>query len=247
MDNKLSIHFGEDKTKSIIFGTKRKLKDSHKLQIRRGEIIIKQHSKVTYLGCILDCHLSGEGMAIKVLNKINSKLKFLYRKQNVLNVSLRRLSCNALIQLHFDYACQAWYPNLTQALSNKIQCAQNKCIRFCLNLENRAHLGKDEFKIINWLPIKERVNQRICLNAYKSFKNSSALYMSDIFVPLETIQNTRNSMHRFQLPFKRTNIGQKGISYTGPKIWNSLSTEVKLSKNSNTFKHKIKNDYFERF
>ena len=54
-------------------------------------------------------------------------------------------------------------------------------------------------------------------------------------------------MHRFQLPFKRTNIGQKGISYTGPKIWDSLSTEVKLSKNSNTFKHKIKNDFFEWF
>ena len=35
-----------------------------------GEVIIKQHSKVTYLGCILDCHLSGEGMTIKVLNNM---------------------------------------------------------------------------------------------------------------------------------------------------------------------------------
>ena len=47
-----------------------------------------------------------------------------------------------------------WYPNLTKTLSIKLQRAQNKCIRFCLNLDNRAHLDKKEFKDINWLPVK---------------------------------------------------------------------------------------------
>ena len=54
VDNKLSIHFGEDKTKSIIFTSKNKLKKVGNLSIQRGDIQIKQHSKVTYLGCILD-------------------------------------------------------------------------------------------------------------------------------------------------------------------------------------------------
>ena len=38
---------------------------------------IKQHSKVTYLGCILDNDLSGESMATKVLRLVNNRLKFL--------------------------------------------------------------------------------------------------------------------------------------------------------------------------
>jgi len=44
IDNKLSIHFGEDKTKSIVFGSKRKLKSLRELDIRRDDIKIKQHS-----------------------------------------------------------------------------------------------------------------------------------------------------------------------------------------------------------
>ena len=50
VDNKLSIHFGEDKTKPILFGTKFKVKKVRKLNIKYGDIQIKQHSKVKYLG-----------------------------------------------------------------------------------------------------------------------------------------------------------------------------------------------------
>ena len=80
VDNKLSIHFGEDKTKSILFTSKGKINKGNQLNIVHDNIEIKQHSKVSYLGCILDESLTGETMALKVINKINSKLKFLYRK-----------------------------------------------------------------------------------------------------------------------------------------------------------------------
>ena len=57
--------------------------------------------------------MSGEPMALKVINKTNGKLKFLYWKNRFLSPELRRMLCNALIQPHFDYKCPAWYPNLT--------------------------------------------------------------------------------------------------------------------------------------
>ena len=81
-----------------------------------GDIKIKQHSKVKYLGCLLDENLSGESMATKMLGIINGKLKFRYRKQNYLDRSLRRLLLNALIQPHFDYACTSWNPGLNKRL-----------------------------------------------------------------------------------------------------------------------------------
>ena len=58
VDNKLSIHFGEDKTKSILFGTNKRLKNLPDLKIKRGDIEIKQHSNVKYLDTILDNNLS---------------------------------------------------------------------------------------------------------------------------------------------------------------------------------------------
>ena len=71
INNKLSIHLGEDKTKSILFGTKLNIKRAEPLNIVYGNVKIKQYTKVTYLGCILDKSLSGESMALHVLNKIS--------------------------------------------------------------------------------------------------------------------------------------------------------------------------------
>ena len=47
LDNKLTIHNGEDKTKSILFGTKRKLRKVGKPNITYQGIDIKQNSQVT--------------------------------------------------------------------------------------------------------------------------------------------------------------------------------------------------------
>ena len=59
IDNKLSIHFGEDETKSSFFSSKRRIKKLHKLEIIYNNIRIKQHSPVTYLGCILEETMPG--------------------------------------------------------------------------------------------------------------------------------------------------------------------------------------------
>ena len=46
IDNKLSIHLGKQKIKSILFDTTKRLKDSRNLDIRYKDIEIKQHSRV---------------------------------------------------------------------------------------------------------------------------------------------------------------------------------------------------------
>ena len=56
-----------------------------KINIKYGDILIKQHSKVKYLGCILDETMSEEKMGLSVINKINNKLKFLYQKKQIFN------------------------------------------------------------------------------------------------------------------------------------------------------------------
>ena len=115
--------------------------------------------------------MSRESMAHKVISKVNAKLKFLHRKNKFLIPNLRRLLCNALIEPHFDYACSAWYPNLSKKLKNRIQTSQNKCICFCLQLDKMSHISQKEFEAINWLPFKERYNQRLNSIVFKYFDN----------------------------------------------------------------------------
>ena len=68
------FHFGGDKTKFILFGITNKKSCSKKLDIRRGDIKIKQPTTVTYLGSIHDENLSGESMATRApLNEWQAK------------------------------------------------------------------------------------------------------------------------------------------------------------------------------
>ena len=246
LDNKLSIHFGDDKTKCILFASKNKVKKTAPLNINYKGIEIKQHSKVNYLGCILDESLSGESMALHVLKKLNCKLRFLYRKSEFLSPALRRLLCNALIQPHFDYACTSWYPNLNQSLKKRLQANQNKCIRFCLQLGNRSHIGLNELKKINWLNVSDRFDQCVSSSAFKFFNNNSPTYMSEIYNPVSKNGiNTRNGFLKLQQPSRKTKQGQNCLSYFGPSIWNKLPERIKDSNNLNNFKHKIKDHYFK--
>ena len=183
------------------------LKDQRDLNLKYGNIEIKQHGRVTYLGCILDNILSGEHMAAKVLNTVNNRRKFLCHKQKFLSLILGRLLCNALIQPHFDYACAAWYPLLNKRQSKSIQIAQNKCIRYCLNLDNKAHIGTNEFFKINWLPTNKRVEQCICVNVFKSFNQMSPQYTAKIFHPSSSVHNTHRATQKLDLPFRKSCIG----------------------------------------
>ena len=78
--NKLSIHLGDDKTKSILFTSKRKMKKVPKWDIYNN-IQIKRHSQVTRLGCMLDETMPGESVAHKVISRVYARLwVFTWRK-----------------------------------------------------------------------------------------------------------------------------------------------------------------------
>ena len=87
------------KTNSILFSKAKSLK---KVNISFTGYSIKQHDTVEYLACQLHSKLSGEALASKILQKINPKLKFLYRKSRYVTSMLRRLLSNALIQPRFN-------------------------------------------------------------------------------------------------------------------------------------------------
>ena len=64
-------------------------------------------------------------MDIHIINKINSRLRFLYQPNKFLNISLRRLMWNSMIQPFPNYAYNASYPKANKKLKIHLQAAQN--------------------------------------------------------------------------------------------------------------------------
>ena len=187
---------------------------------------------MNYLGCVLDETMSGQTMALRVIEKINSRLKVLDRKNRFLDVPLRRLLCNALIQSHFDYACAAWYPHLTKKLKDKLQVTQNKCTRFCLKLQCREHISK-----LNWLQINQRFKQCVTFTVFKFVQNKCPAYMNEVFRPAANVRiNTRSSYLKFNHPFRKNQYWTKGLAL----YWTCY-----LEQNSRNFEENQKFEYFQ--
>ena len=123
---------------------------------------------------------------------------------------------------------------------------QNKCIRFCLNLGNLDHIGTKEFKKINWLNTNDRFLQCVCSAEFNFFHKNGPDYMSEIIhTAFQGNIGTRSSFLKLQQLLKKTNIGQNTISLLSQQQWNKLPKDIKNSGTINTFKHKLKNYFFD--
>ena len=178
-------------------------------------------------------------MASKVLEKINAKLKFLYRQISYRTPAYRRLLCNALIQPHFDYGCSSWFPLLRTNLKLKLQKAQNKCNRFCLNLPPWSHIDPSYFRKINWVPVSDRVEYCTANTVFKYWNGTVPGHIHEMFKPSLCRYSTRSQM-ALDIPLRKINIGQKNLSFLGPKIWFKKGPSIKNVRTSSSFIHAVK-------
>ena len=63
----------------------------------------------------------------------------------------------------------------------------------------------------------------------------------NIFHKVEYVQ--RNNYARLNVPSRKTNIGQKSLSYIGPTVSNKLPSSVKRSISLNKFKYDVEKHY----
>ena len=112
-------------------------------------------------------------------NYINTQV--VTRKKQVHVKRIKELFCITLIQLHFEYACAASYPNLNKKYGNKLQVFQKKHIRFCLQLDNRQRIGTEHVDKKNWLTIDQRLKKCLPISAFTFFFEMCPQYITKIY------------------------------------------------------------------
>ena len=70
--------------------------------------------------------------------------------------------------------------------------------------------------------------------------------MDEMFISADQCKiKTRSSSYKLVLSNCNRESGHRAISSLGPKLWNKLPIDTKLSKNPNSFKHKVKMHFGE--
>ena len=237
IDNKLSLHLG--KTEAILFGSKRKLKRVNSFAVKCGDIKIANVNRVKYLGLQIDNDLSGTSVIEEITNKCNTRLKFLYRYKDILNLEMRKTLCTALVQCSFDYSCCSWYPGLNETFKKKLQVMQNKMIRFILRLENTSSIRNNELVNAGFFKVSDRVKQLLLGHAFKIRNNMCPNYLTENLVKLNENTDrseTRSKAFNFQVP----RISSNTFAFNAIKEWNNLSNSIKNIKGTQAFKDKVK-------
>ena len=244
INNKLSLHLG--KTESILFGNINLIPvhPCSSIQVRCAGTTLASQTHVKYLGIDLDQSLTGERVAGKIICKSNAKLKYLYRHTNNINMK-KKLLTTGLIQCHFNYACSSWFSGLTKKYKSRLQCTQNKVIRFILNAPARTHIGLREFRLVNMLPVELRVKQLKLSLVYNVINDKAPMYMSNL-INVACKQhgiNTRSSVMSLCVLYVKS-FGQTFFYYTGIHAWNELPFSIQSVQNMRQFKCLLKQFLF---
>ena len=239
VDNKLSMHPG--KTELILFGSKNRLKKVKNFEINFQGFVTKTSKNVKYLGLILDQFLSGEKTVNDIVNKVNSRIKFLYRQTHFMKIETKKLLASAIVVPHFDYAIASWYCGLTKTLQNKLQLTQNRVIRFILNLHPKFHLTGNEFRRTNLLNLSDRAKQLRLNHVYSIYNNTCPPYMKTNFIRLHDLHshNTRGNKVNYYVP-KIVSETYKSFFYNAIADWNDLPCYIKNSNSKEKFKYLVK-------
>ena len=94
---------------------------------------------------------------------------------------------------------------------------QNKCIRFCLQLDKMSTISHKEFKDLNWLPVINRFEQCAISIVFYLINGNCQYYLNKVleFAPEDNV-SLRNNFLKLKQPFRNTNTGQKTLSFVGP-------------------------------
>ena len=239
VDNKLSMHPG--KTELILFGSRRRLNLVTDFNVICEGHVIHNKTAVKYLGLNIDHLLCGEEIVSNIVMKVNNRIKFLYRQAQYFDLKTKKNLVSALVLCYFDYSISSWFMSLTALSRSKLQVAQNKALRFVLNVGPRVRIEYADFKLLNLLNVELRAKQLRLHHMYNIYNNKSPVYMNAYFCRMSEVHNygTRGSHFNYQLPKSNTNIS-KTFHFNATKDWNSLPSNIKDIHSKSTFKYVCK-------
>ena len=151
------------------------------------------------------------------------------RIRHILPLSAATALANSLVSSKLDY-CNSLYNGISQANLNKIQRIQNTLARVVTNTSKFEHITPI-LKKLHWLPIKQRIDYKLCLLTYKTLQIQQPTYLyNSLSFPSHSLSTRSSDSSVLSIPYVRTSLGKRAFSVIAPRLWNSLPPDTRNSK-----------------
>ena len=246
--NKLKLNAG--KTKMVCFRKKNQDFDEENVLVNIDGTHLLPESNATFLGIILDEHLSWENQCNKVANKMAQNSGILNRVKKSIPLSSMKILYNSLIFPHYSYCLEAW-GSCQQKYLKRIKNIQKRSVRTISKSHWLAHT-EPRMKKLGILKVEDQHRFQCLGSTFRMLRGHSP----DIF-DFTLNQNANNAHHGLRsstnrpedlrLPSFRT--GQAGASFLSlsPDLWNTLPKSLQNASTCSQFKNGLKSRILSQY
>ena len=224
-------------TKYLLFS----LRDTFTIPpIKIGSNEISRSEFIKFLGVHLDQHLKFDQHVAYLSQKISKSVGILYKLKFFIPNSAMITLYHALIQPYILYAIESWF-GCSSYLRNRIIILQKKSIRCVFNLNYNDHTSS-YFDSARIMTVSQLYELSVLLHIHKTINGNFDNIMSSRLRPLSDAHDfpTRSSQNLI-IPMHRSSKFEKSILYTGIKLWNELSLDLRSIESYYAFKSRVKN------
>ena len=236
------LQLNPGKTEILVFGTPSVL---HELTIKgvfiNSETCVRLSPVAKNLGFRLDSQLSFKEQIKQLKSSCYLKLRDLAKMKSFLTTKQMNTLVQAVIISCLDY-CNSLYYGCSNAVMTQLQNIQNRACRLVFGLKKKDSV-QDKLKELHWLKVRERIEFKLCLLAFKAVNGIGPSYLCDIITFVNDNSRRRSSLH---IPVRSYSSHPRAFQTVAPKLWNQLPTSISSCNEIVLFKKMLKTHLFKK-
>ncbi|XP_022202739.2 uncharacterized protein LOC111059394 [Nilaparvata lugens] len=229
---KHGLRINETKSKAIIIGytklmTRRGFNFDNGPYIKINDINLNYSDFVTNLGLTIDKTLDWTKQINTTCNKVFAGIHSLKKISDFIPLHVKVMLVKSLIFPYFSYG-DIVINDMTVALSERLQRAQNYCIRFIFNLRRDDHITPF-FQQLHVPKLKKMREYHILMLLHDLLHVKTPGYLAHkfVFIGDRSVRGTRQGSQLLVIPNHRTSMYNKSFHVSACRIWNLLPPTVK--------------------
>jgi hypothetical protein len=195
---------------------------------------------VKNLGFHLDETLSYDKQVNELVKSCFLSVKRISSIKHFLGYEEKRILISSLVLSKIDY-CNSMYFGINSHNMRKLQSVQNSAARLIFGSKTHSSLSP-LFDKLHWLTIKNRIIFKISTYVHKCLYGNAPDDLMALLQPTDTFIRT-GKLKSVNKP--ESLIGCKAFSVVAPKVWNSLSLQLRQETMLVNFKKLLKTYLFK--
>ena len=235
------LKLNEEKTEFLVIGQKtslQKIDGPHTIVI--GDAIITAAEKAKNIGAVMDNKMNMISHVNHISRSCYVHLRNIGRIRPNLTEDAAATIVHAFVSSKLDNSNSLLY-GVPECVTKKLQLIQNNAARIVTRSRKHEHVTPI-LKRLHWLPIRYRIQFKICLMAFKCLHGKAPTYLSDLLVPYEPARTLRSGSQCL-LTERRPRlkkVGDRAFAAAAPKLWNMLPEDLRKCQDLEAFKKDLK-------